>query len=70
MDGAVDAAGKSLATRHPERWGVHFERAWRGVTAAVAREYDGATLSLDEGDGNRAPRGKGKITIGPKVGTT
>ena len=62
--------GKSLATRHPERWRVHFERAWRGVAAAVAREYDGATLSLDEGDGNRAPRGKGKITIGPKVGAT
>ena len=62
--------GKSLATRHPERWRVHYERAWRGVAAAVAREYDGATLSLDEGDGNRAPRGKGKITIGPKVGGT
>jgi hypothetical protein len=62
--------GKSLATRYPERWRVHFERAWRGVAAAVAREYDGATLSLDEGDGNRAPRGEGKITIGPKVGGT
>jgi len=58
----------SLATTFPERWRVHFERAWRGVAAAVAREYDGATLSLEVRDGNRAARGEGKITIGPKVG--
>ena len=56
----------SLATTFPERWRVHFERAWRGVAAAVAREYDGATLSLEVRDGN--PRGEGKITVGPKVG--